>query len=265
VTAIGRPAPAIRTLPAGWARGAFRLAAILPWTAACWLGWVISGAGQAGATRREAMVRRWARGILGILHVEVETTGTPPARPFLLVANHLSYVDVVVLMTLVDAVFVAKREVRRWPLFGPLARIVGTIFIDRESMRDVIRVTDAMKRARADGHGVVLFAEGTSSDGTRILPLRPALLDAAARGEWPVHVASLSYHTAPTDPPANEALCWWGDMTFLPHLAALCRLTRARARVSFTPQAIMASDRRALATGLHAAMCRSFTPSGHES
>jgi 1-acyl-sn-glycerol-3-phosphate acyltransferase len=172
---------------------------------------------------------------------------------------------VVVLMTLVDAVFVAKREVRGWPLFGPLARIVGTIFIDRESIRDVIRVSDAMKRARHEGHGVVLFAEGTSSDGTRVLPLRPALLDGAARAEWPVHVAGLSYHTAPTDPPAGEALCWWGDMTFLRHLAGVCRLTRARARVTFFPQAIMASDRRALAKGLHAAICRSFTPSGHES
>ena len=265
MTAVGRPAPAIGALPQGWARGALRLAAILPWTLGCWLGWVVSGVGRGGATRREAMVRRWARGTLGILHIEVEPEGVPPTRPFLLVANHLSYLDVVVLMTLVDAVFVAKREVRRWPLFGPLAHIVGTIFIDRESMRDVIRVSDAMTRARLDGHGVVLFAEGTSSDGTSVLPLRPALLDAAARGEWPVHVASLSYHTAPADPPASEALCWWGDMAFLPHLAGVCRLPRARAHVTFTPQAIMASDRRALAKGLHAAICRSFTPSGHES
>jgi 1-acyl-sn-glycerol-3-phosphate acyltransferase len=211
------------------------------------------------------MVRRWARGTLGILQIEVGTEGAPPIRPFLLVANHLSYLDVVVLMTLVDAVFVAKREVRGWPLFGPLARIIGTIFIDRESMRDVIRVGEAMRRARADGHGVVLFAEGTSSDGTCVLPLRPALLDAAARGEWPVHVASLSYHTAPGDPPASDALCWWGDMTFLPHLAGVCRLTHARARVTFTPQAIMASDRQALAKGLHSAISRSFTPSGHAS
>lgn len=265
MTAVGGVTPALDPVPRGWVRGAVRLAAIPAWTMMCWVCWLATGVGAAGTRRREAMVRRWARGMLSLLRIEVAVRGTPPRRPFLLVANHLSYLDVVVLMSLLDAVFVAKREVRRWPMFGPLAHMLGTIFIDRESMKDVLRVSAEVAQARAEGRGVVLFAEGTSSDGTRVLPLRPALLDVAARGEWPVYAASLSYHTAPDQPPPGQALCWWGSMTFLPHLAAVCRLPRARARVTFSSRAVTASDRKALAGGLHAALSRSFIPSGHES
>jgi 1-acyl-sn-glycerol-3-phosphate acyltransferase len=113
------------------------------------------------------------------------------------------------------------------------------------------------------GRGVVLFAEGTSSDGSRVLPLRPALLDGAARSGWPVYAATLSYRTGPGDPPAAEVLCWWGDMTFLPHLAGVCRLRRSHARVAFSERPVRADDRRALASQLHRELTLSFVPSGH--
>ena len=263
MTSVHDAAPPLGELRGGWVRGGLRLLAIPLVTAACWMAWLAAGVGRGGAQRREALVRTWAQVMTRILNINIERLGDPPERPFLLVTNHLSYLDVMVLMTLVDAVFIAKREVRGWPMFGPLARIVGTIFIDRDSSRDTLRVAAAMSGALAAGRGVVLFAEGTSSDGSRVLPLRPALLDGAARSGWPVYVASLSYRTGPGDPPAAEVLCWWGDMTFLPHLAGVCRLRRSHARVAFGERPVLAADRRVLAGRLHEALTRSFVPSGH--
>jgi len=264
VTMVHAAAPAHGDLRGGWARGVLRLLAIPLWTGACWLVWLLVGLGPGGGGRREGMVRAWARGLTRLLGIEVERVGSAPARPFLLVTNHLSYLDVVVLMTLVDAVFVAKQEVRAWPMFGPLARIIGTIFIDRESARDAVRVGNEVSRELESGRGVILFAEGTSSDGTQVLPLRPALFEAAARAGREVHVASLSYHTDPGGPGAAQVLCWWGDMTFLPHLAGVCRLRRSRVRVAFGDRPITAADRRTLATELHLALMECFTPSGHD-
>lgn len=192
--------------------------------------------------------------------MRIETRGLPPAEPALLVANHLGYLDVVLLAACVPSVFVAKREVRGWPLVGAVAALAGTIFVDRLAPRDALRAAGSIETALARGDTVILFAEGTSTRGERVLPLKPALLEPAARAGWAVQYAALSYRTAPGMPPADQAVCWWGEMEFMPHLLGVTRLPDFTASVAFGDDALRGSDRKDLAAGLQAAIVRHFTP-----
>jgi 1-acyl-sn-glycerol-3-phosphate acyltransferase len=172
----------------------------------------------------------------------------------------LSYLDVIVLASMVPTVFVAKREVRGWPVWGILARAMGTIFIDRTRARDTLRVSGAIERELKRGSGVTLFPEGTSTPGIDVAPFRSSLLDAASRTDTPVHYAGLSYATAPDDPPAHWTVCWWGDMDFAPHFWRLCSLRRIEALVHFGDRPVQEADRKTLAGALHQAVSDHFTP-----
>jgi len=204
--------------------------------------------------------RTWCRGMARLLSLRVTTTGRPPEPPFLLVSNHLSYLDVVLLGTQISGRFIAKKEVRAWPAWGTLARMAGTIFVDREDGRDAVRVARLIEQAWDEGDGVLLFPEGTSTPGDRVLPFKPALLEAAARREWPVRYASLSYQVPPGEEPASHSVCWWGDMTLGPHLIGLCRLSGCTGVIAFGPEAISGSERKELARRLHQNVVRIFTP-----
>jgi 1-acyl-sn-glycerol-3-phosphate acyltransferase len=206
------------------------------------------------------MFRRWSRGLSRIFGLRIEVSGNPPLPPFLLVANHLSYVDIILLGSQVPGRFVAKREVRDWPVWGALARLTDTIFVDREDRRDAVRVTRLLQRALAEGDGVILFPEGTSSAGERVLPLKPTLLEAAARQGWPVRYASISYRVPPGETPAHLSVCWWGDMPFGPHLLGLCRLAEVTGHLHLASDEVRGSNRKELAQRLHAAISRQFIP-----
>ncbi len=248
-----------------WRRAALRLAGLGLWTGT---GLMVWAAGRLLLLPLPARYRRfrrwifraWSRGACRLLGVEVRARGAPPEPPFFLVSNHLSYLDIAVIGSLVPCRFVAKREVGAWPGVGVLARTVGTIFIDRAVRRDAVRVLERMDRAMREGDGVVLFAEATSTAGHSVLPFRPALLEWAARTAHPVHYASVSYRTPGEAPPAHLAVCWWGDMTFGRHLMALARLPRVEASVHFGPAPIAARDRKQLAGRLHQAVQAQFIP-----
>lgn len=235
------------------------------WTAVLTVVWLV-GVLVAGWSRRlnirwrAFMMRVWALGLLRILGVRLSRAGAPPPRPFLLVTNHLSYLDILVLATVSGSVFVAKHEVRGWPAIGWLATKFGTIYLDRARTRDAVRALDRIEDAIAHGAGVVLFPEGTSSPGDRVYPFRGALLEWAARRSFPVHVAALTYATVPPDPPAHRCVCWWGTMTFLPHLARLCTLQGVRASLVFAPDPVVETDRRRLAVAAQDAIARRFAP-----
>lgn len=193
------------------------------------------------------MVRTWARGLGRVAGMRVHVIGSRPARPFFLVANHLSYVDIVLLLSEVEAVFVAKRELAMWPVVGYLARLTGTIFIDRRASRDVLRVLDRIEARIRHGQGVAVFPEGTSSAGDGVRPLRPSLFEWAARAGAPVHVAAIRYDAPPGWPAARSSICWWGDMAFLPHLLGLLRLPTFRATLHFAAETLSGADRAELA------------------
>jgi 1-acyl-sn-glycerol-3-phosphate acyltransferase len=109
----------------------------------------------------------------------------------LLVANHLSYLDIVLLSSLTPCVFVAKNEVKDWPVFGWFARLAGTVFVDRNDRRDAARANELIRSALREGALVVLFPEGTSSNGSTVLPFKSSLLQAAIGERVPFTGAAL--------------------------------------------------------------------------
>ncbi len=250
---------------AGRLRARVRLAAIAVWTTALYAAW-ISGAllTTPSPSQRERwrrwIFRAWARGIARALGMRRVVRGPRPEAPFFLVANHLSYVDVVVLAAELGPTFVAKSEVEDWPGLGFLARSIGTIFVDRRIKRDSLRAIERIDRTVSAGRGVVLFGEGTSTAGETVGPMKPALLEWAARHRYPVRYACLSYRTPDGEPPAHLAVCWWGDMTFLSHLSDLCRLSGFQATLTFGSDSVEADDRARLAEGLRLAMQTLFIP-----
>lgn len=139
--------------------------------------------------RRDVLFRAWARATGWIMGMRARRQGPVPERPFLLVCNHLGYVDILLLGRYLPAVFVAKTEVADWPLLGRLVRAADTIFVDRDRKRQLQAVNGRIRDALDGGAGVVLFAEGTSSPGHTVLPLRPSLLQVATGTARPVHWA----------------------------------------------------------------------------
>ncbi|NOT09375.1 MAG: 1-acyl-sn-glycerol-3-phosphate acyltransferase [Gemmatimonadales bacterium] len=258
-------APPAAELRGGHFRAVVRIAGIVVWTAALTLLWTIGNLLTLPFPRprrrwRHNVVKAWARGFGVILGMRVRVEGRPPKAPFFLVSNHLTYVDIILLHGCLDGVFIAKREMRHWPVLGPLANLFGTIWVNREVRRDAVRVIDAIDEAVARGDGVILFAEGTTSAGDGILPMRPALFDWAAREQFPVHYAALTYRTPPGSAPARLAICWWADMPFGPHAYTLCRLRRFEASVEFGPEPIVAPTRGELAQRVHQAISGLFVP-----
>ncbi len=233
-------------------RAGVRLVSIVAVTsgvfAVWWSGRLFTGScsPRAHAWRRRAM-RRWSRAMVSILGVRIETRGPIPPAPCVLVSNHCGYVDIPVLACCANTVFVSKTEVRSWPLIGGAAAAIGTIFIDRKSRRTIPQVNAAIGAALDAGDRVVFFPEGTSTDGSAVLPFKSSLLEPAAQSGYPVFCAAVHYSTSPSDPPAALAVCWWGDMEFTPHVLRLLRLSQIRAQVEFHPQPQQDTDRKLLA------------------
>lgn len=243
--------------------------AVFAWTASAALflaaAWAPTLAGGGSGRVRRARVRRvvhraWGRGALRILGVRVACSGTPPPAGRLLVSNHLSYLDIMVLGSLLPVVFVSKAEVRSWPFVGLVATMAGTIYIDRNRKRDALRVLARMQAAQDRGDTVVIFPEATSTSGAAILPFRSSLLATAARLGAPVRWLTLSYRTPPGSPPARDRVCWWGDAGFVGHFLRLCGLRRIDCSVHFGDSPVRSRDRKALAQALREAMMRRFQP-----
>jgi 1-acyl-sn-glycerol-3-phosphate acyltransferase len=187
---------------------------------------------------RTAWLSRWSRFACRVVGIRVTTRGSMP-RSGLLVCNHLSYLDVIVLSSIWPCVFVARHDVAAWPLFGWLARAAGTIFVDRER-----------RLASADvvGSLVVLFPEGTSSDGSTVMPFKSALLEPAVELRCPVGAAAIEY--ALDDGSVADEVCYWGDMTLVPHLLNLFFKREIRSTCSFSLPRIRVGDRKEIAREL---------------
>lgn len=245
-------------------RSAIRLAAAAFWLFGALVGlaiaWCLQPLPRLHRSWRNRVFRTWARGMATIVGMRVAVHGRPPEAPFFLVANHLSYLDIIVLATVVDAVFVSKAEVRGWPVFGWACAGAGTIFVDRSDRKDVLRVHQEMRRWRERGYGLVMFPEGTSTVGAEVARFKPPLLEFPIREAMAVHAAAISYRTAVGQPPAHLHVCWWGDMPFFAHLIGLVKLPAFDATVHFADDPIFESDRKSLAARLHADVSARFSP-----
>jgi lyso-ornithine lipid O-acyltransferase len=192
------------------------------------LRWVLSGA-TLPLQKRAQWLHRWCRFALGLVGVRFAVEGQPPAVG-LIVSNHLSYLDIMVFSAITPVLFVSKKEVRGWPVFGLLAHLAGTRFLDRARSADAHRVRGEVQEALDQGCRVVVFPEGTSTDGTTLLPFKPALFEAAV-GRHDITVAHISYTVSAGS--VEQDVCYWGEMTFFPHLTRLLSKRWIAARVEF--------------------------------
>jgi len=211
---------------------------------------------------RNKCVGAWARSLGATAGMRITVDGKPPEPPFFLVANHLSYIDIIALSMVTDCVFIAKSEIEGWPGVGFMARSIGTIFIERSNFQDIPRVISRIEQALDEGKGIILFAEGTSGKGDKVLPFSSALLEPAARLGLPVSHASITYRTPSDEVPAEQAVCWWGDMTMFPHLIELLKVQEFDAAIRFGSEPICDSDRKTLSRRLWQAVSESFVPVG---
>ena len=196
---------------------------------------------------RAVWLHRWCGLACRVLGIRVTTNGLMP-RSGLLVSNHLSYLDIVVLSSIQPCIFVAKRDVASWPLFGWLAHAAGAIFVDRERRFSSNEAVDIIRKTIAGGSVVVLFPEGTSSDGSTVLPFKSALLESAVQLRSPIAAASIDY--ALDDGSVADEVCYWRDMTLVPHLLNLLFKHEIRANYSFSPAKIRAGNRKKIARQL---------------
>src|SRR5690606_196116 len=147
-----------------------------------------------GQQRREATVQAWAQRMLRILGIPLHVQGQAPAQgPVLLVANHLSWLDILVLHAARHCRFVSKADVKHWPLIGTLATGGGTLYIEREKRRDAMRVVHHMAESLKAGGIVAVFPEGTTGDGSVLLPFHANLVQAAISAGAPVQPVALRY------------------------------------------------------------------------
>ncbi|MFK7847514.1 MAG: lysophospholipid acyltransferase family protein [Rhodothermales bacterium] len=209
---------------------------------------------------RGTMVGLWARNAIRIMHIKLTVKGQPPAPPFFLVSNHLSYLDIILYQTQMPCVFVAKSEVAYWPVIGWLARAIGTLFINRKNRKDVVRVNTEIEQAMLSGDGVILFPEGTSSKGETVLPFKTATLATVTNMGYPAYYASVTYQTPAEAPSAANVLCWWGDMTFADHVFGVLKLPFFEATVVFGEEAVESSDRKEMALLLNERIANNFVP-----
>lgn len=205
------------------------------------------------------IISLWASFTAKILGLNIDSEGVPPNPPFFLVSNHLSYIDVVPLWYFLDGTFIAKSEVSSWPFFGWGTRTLGVLFIDRKLQRDVRRMNNRIAETISDSQGIILFPEGTSSKGEKVLPFNSSLLNYPAEKEMPVSSAVISYRSSDTNRPAWSHVCWWGDMAFLPHFWELLKVKRIDVKISFG-DTLIADDRKQLSKQLHNQVSQLFDP-----
>ena len=198
---------------------------------------------------RERHIRRWSLAFLRLLGVRLEARGTPRPGAKLIVANHVSWLDIMAIDAVVPVRFVSKAEVKHWPLFGRLAVAVGTLFIERERTRDALRVVHQMAAALQAGDTLAVFPEGTTSDGRGLLPFHANLLQAAIATATPVQPVALRFSDAESD--FSAAVEFVGATTLAQSVWAIACAQGLCVHVTVLPaQSVNHADRRRLAERL---------------
>ncbi|PWC51082.1 1-acyl-sn-glycerol-3-phosphate acyltransferase [Azospirillum sp. TSA6c] len=195
-----------------------------------------------------------------LIGLDVVVRGQRADGPVLFVSNHSSYLDVIVLGSQIPGSFVAKSEVGSWPFFGLLARLQRTVFVERKARASVDKQRDDIGSRLDGGDSLILFPEGTSSDGNRTLPFKTALFAVAARRidghpltVQPISVAATRLDGIPMGFAFRPFYAWYGDMDLAPHLWQAFRLGGMTVEVEFHPPVTIDgfSSRKALAEHCH--------------
>lgn len=216
---------------------------------------------------RRALGAFYFRLLSKLLRVRVKVVGTPmTGKPVLILSNHVSWVDIPAIGSIMPLIFISKSEVRKWPLVGPAAELLHTIFVDRSRRQKTAEVNATIANKMQNGDPVVLFAEGTSSDGNRVLPFRSALVGAASEviskdegGVWlqPLSISYPRIDGLPMGRLHRPRVAWYGDTDFVPHLKDYLRHGAVDAVVTFgEPIAFEGRDRKSVVKSLETAVRR---------
>ena len=204
-----------------------------------------------------------------IIGMRVVCAGRPAEEPgTLFVSNHVSYFDIIALGSVLDAHFVAKSEVSGWPLFGLLAKLSGTVFIERRGSR-ARRQIDQLWRRLENGERLIIFPEGTSSDGSRVLPFKSSLFGAVERKDAIVQPVSIRY-TRINGMPLGRALrplyAWYGAMELVPHLLEALSRGSIEVTIAFHPLLCASDfpDRKGLSRHCHARVADGVDPGARQ-
>jgi len=181
----------------------------------------------------------WARSAWAILGIRIRKTGLHqfPQGSFI-VANHCSYLDILVLGSLIPGVFVAKQEVASWPLLGRLSRFAGTIFVDRGSKMSALTTFQVIESRLTSDISVILFPEGTTNNGTDILAFKSSFFKIPAEKNRPVQPVSLIYSHIdgkPVGEHEKDSIAWYGNMSLFPHLWNILGMRSIDVGVRFNP------------------------------
>jgi len=209
-------------------RAAVILAAFLIVTAVC-IPWQWSAL-KLNLKRRKTFPNRYHKFVAGLFGIRIQIVGTPvQGQGVLMLANHTSWLDIVILSAAARLSFIAKAEVNDWPFFGTLARLQETVFVSRARRSRTGEARDQIRERLLEGDALVLFPEGTSSDGNHVLGFKSALMGAAearigsgsAEHAVPVQPVSVTYwglHGIPMGRENRPLFAWYGDMELVPHL-----------------------------------------------
>ena len=206
---------------------------------------------QLSPEQREMRVQAWALQFLALWGIHLRVLGQPVSNgPALMVANHISWLDILVIHAARHCRFVSKSDIRDWPLVGMLATGAGTLYIERTSRKDALRMVKDMASAMRLGDVVAVFPEGTTSDGRELLPFHANLIQAAIEADALVQPMSIKFIDAQSGE-TSFAPCYIGDDTLIGSMWRTLKASRIEAVVHFGElQAANGRDRRAWAQGL---------------
>jgi 1-acyl-sn-glycerol-3-phosphate acyltransferase len=205
-------------------------------------------AGGLSEQTRIEVLHRWSSRTLPRMGIAIEVIGSPTSAG-LIASNHLSYLDIIVYSAVAPCAFVSKREVRGWPAVGWIATLAGTIYLDRSRPKETRTIQPEMQAALAGNLRLFLFPEGTSTDGSRVLPFHSSLFQPAVDLNAPVSAACIAY--AVPDGNAGTDACYWGEMHLFPHLINLLSKHSVTATVKFARDSFRFTDRKQAALQMH--------------
>ena len=201
--------------------------------------------------QKNKRIEVWAGALLAKLAIKLIVNGRPPkAGPMLLVSNHISWLDILVIHAAGHCRFVSKSDIKHWPVLGTLTTAGGTLYIERESRRDAMRVVHHMSEALTEGDIVAVFPEGTTGNGVDLLPFHANLLQAAIAVDAPVQPIALSFKDTATGQ-ISQAASFVGDETLIGSLWNTLKASNLAAVATYgVPQLANGRDRRTWAADL---------------
>lgn len=184
--------------------------------------------------QRNRAISRWSASLLDLLNIRVVAEGVVPQQVLsntMFIANHISWVDIHALNSIHTSRFIAKSEIRQWPVFGFFATSVNTLFIDREKRHEAGKIVDTTRKALQAGDCICFFPEGTTTDGTEVKPFKGSLLQAAIEAKSEVRPFSIHYPDAENR--VNTEMSYWGEMSLIESMHNVIRQKQATVVLRF--------------------------------